>query len=147
MQGRLTKKTCEYLKSFKDNIREKSCQLGLNKNEQMTQLLQFVYDYEQLVFTKEDFQKRKRVKMWFLSLIDVAQRNQAMNNVLGDERKNKSFVEHIKKKDLMELLAVKESVSHVLKKSKYGRRISKVLFIIWIKMEMFINRRMLLRIK
>ena len=62
MQGRLTKKTCDYLKEFKDNIREKSCQLGLNKNEQMTQLLQFVYDYEPLIFTKEDFQKRKRVK-------------------------------------------------------------------------------------
>lgn len=62
MQGRLTKKTCEYIKQFKDDIREKSCQLGLNKNEQVNQLLQFVYDYESLVFAKEDFQKRKRVK-------------------------------------------------------------------------------------
>jgi hypothetical protein len=37
-------------------------QIGLTKNEQVNQLLQYIYDYERLSFAKEDFQKRKRVK-------------------------------------------------------------------------------------
>jgi len=62
MEKRLSKKAETYSTSFKDNIREKVTQLGLNKNEQVSQLLQFIYDYERLSFAKEDFQKRKRIK-------------------------------------------------------------------------------------
>jgi hypothetical protein len=62
MEKRLLKKAEGYTTSFKDNIREKVTQLGLNKNEQVSQLLQYIYDYERLIFIKEDFQKRKRVK-------------------------------------------------------------------------------------
>jgi hypothetical protein len=36
--------------------------MGMTKNEQVNQLLQFIYDYDRLSFNKEDFQKRKRVK-------------------------------------------------------------------------------------
>lgn len=62
MEKRLNKKTEMYFSQFKENIRDKSSQLGLTKNEEMGQLLQFIYDYERLNFEKEDFQKRKRVK-------------------------------------------------------------------------------------
>jgi hypothetical protein len=62
MEKRLSKKAEMYSTSFKDSIRDKVTQLGLTKNEQVNQLLQFIYDYERLTFTKEDFQKRKRVK-------------------------------------------------------------------------------------
>lgn len=62
MEKRLSKKAETYSTSFKDNIREKVTQLGLSKNEQVNQLLQYIYDYERLSFAKEDFQKRKRVK-------------------------------------------------------------------------------------
>jgi hypothetical protein len=62
MEKRLSKKAEMYSTSFKDSIRENVTQLGLTKNEQVNQLLQFIYDYERLTFTKEDFQKRKRVK-------------------------------------------------------------------------------------
>jgi hypothetical protein len=62
MEKRLSKKAETYSTNFKDNIREKVTQLGLSKNEQINQLLQYIYDYERLTFTKEDFQKRKRVK-------------------------------------------------------------------------------------
>jgi hypothetical protein len=62
MEKRLSKKAEIYISNFKDNIKEKSCQLGLIKNEQVNQLLQYIYDYERLSFVKEDFQKRKRVK-------------------------------------------------------------------------------------
>ena len=36
--------------------------MGINKNEQVNQLIQYIYDYDRLTFNKEDFQKRKRVK-------------------------------------------------------------------------------------
>lgn len=62
MEKRLSKKAETYSTNFKDNIREKVTQLGLSKNEHINQLLQYIYDYERLTFTKEDFQKRKRVK-------------------------------------------------------------------------------------
>ena len=62
MEKRLNKKVETYITTFKDNIKEKSIQLGLNKNEQINQLIQYIYDYERLNFGKEDFMKRKRVK-------------------------------------------------------------------------------------
>jgi hypothetical protein len=62
MEKRLNKKAEVYVTSFKDDIREKSSQLGLMANAQVNQLLQYIYDYDRLCFTKEDFQKRKRVK-------------------------------------------------------------------------------------
>ena len=62
MEKRLNKMLESYITGFKDHIREKSCQMGMGKNEQMNQLLQYVYDYERLSFSKDDFQKRKRVK-------------------------------------------------------------------------------------
>jgi hypothetical protein len=62
MERRLNKKVELYISTFKDNIREKASQLGLNNDETYTQLLQFIYDYDRLAFNKEDFQKRKRVK-------------------------------------------------------------------------------------
>lgn len=62
MERRLNKKVELYITTFKDSIREKTTQMGLNKNEQVNQLLQYIYDYERMSFTKEDFQKRKRVK-------------------------------------------------------------------------------------
>jgi len=61
MEKRLSKKLETYITNFKDNIREKTIQLGIN-NEENNKLLQYIYDYERLTFNKEDFQKRKRVK-------------------------------------------------------------------------------------
>lgn len=62
MERRLNKKVEGYITTFKDSIREKASQMGLTKNEQINQLLQYIYDYDRLSFVKEDFQKRKRVK-------------------------------------------------------------------------------------
>ena len=62
MEKRLTKKANEYIKNFKDNIKDKAEKMGLTKNEQITQLIQYIYDQDPLSFNKEDFQKRKRVK-------------------------------------------------------------------------------------
>jgi hypothetical protein len=62
MERRLNKKVEGYLTQFKDHIKEKSIQLELNKNDQVNQLIQYIYDYDRLCFGKEDFAKRKRVK-------------------------------------------------------------------------------------
>jgi hypothetical protein len=62
MEKRLNKKVDTYISGFKDNIREKATQMDLITIEKVNQLIQYIYDYERLCFTKEDFQKRKRVK-------------------------------------------------------------------------------------
>jgi hypothetical protein len=62
MERRLNKKSETYITSFKDNIKEKAGQLGLLKDHQIDNLMQYIYDYDRLTFDKEDFQKRKRVK-------------------------------------------------------------------------------------
>jgi hypothetical protein len=62
MEKRLNKKLELWISGFKDNIREKANQIGISKNDQTNQLIQYIYDYDRLTFGKEDFQKRKRVK-------------------------------------------------------------------------------------
>ena len=62
MEKRLNKKLESWITGFKDNIREKSNQIGISKNDQTNQLIQYIYDYDRLTFGKEDFQKRKRIK-------------------------------------------------------------------------------------
>jgi hypothetical protein len=61
MEKRINKKHDQYICEFKDSIRQKADVLGI-KNEQMNNLLQYIYDYEKLSFGKDDFTKRKRVK-------------------------------------------------------------------------------------
>ena len=62
MEKRLNKKLEAWITSFKNDIREKATQIGISKNDQTNQLIQYIYDYDRLTFGKEDFQKRKRVK-------------------------------------------------------------------------------------
>ena len=62
MERRINKKIESYLSEFKDNVKEKAGQLGVSREPNMAQLVQFIYDYERLVLAKEDFMKRKRVK-------------------------------------------------------------------------------------
>jgi hypothetical protein len=78
MERRLNKKLENYITSFKDSIFEKANNMGITKNEQTNQLLQYIYDYERLSFTKEDFQKRKRVKN-FVPIFDRCCAKRASN--------------------------------------------------------------------
>jgi hypothetical protein len=78
MEKRLNKKVESYITSFKDSIREKATQMGMTKNEQVNQLLQYIYDYDRLSFNKEDFQKRKRVKN-FVPIFDRCCAKRASN--------------------------------------------------------------------
>jgi hypothetical protein len=62
MERRLNKKVESYITQFKDNIKEKAIQMGILNNEEVNQLIHYIYDYDRLIFNKEDFMKRKRVK-------------------------------------------------------------------------------------
>lgn len=62
MKRRLNKKVESYITCFKNCIREKATQLGLNSDIKSTQLLQYVYDYDRLSFNKEDFSEEKTCK-------------------------------------------------------------------------------------
>lgn len=62
MDKRLNKKAETYITTFKDDIIAKATQLNLINTNECNQLIQYIYDYNRLTFSKEDFQKRKRVK-------------------------------------------------------------------------------------
>ena len=64
MEKRINQKTRTYLQQFKNDIQEVVTQLNNDgiTNDNVSSLLQFIYDYQPLEFTKTDFQKRKRVK-------------------------------------------------------------------------------------
>jgi hypothetical protein len=89
MEKRLNKKLENYITTFKDSIREKATQLGVAKNEQVSQLLQYIYDHDRLSFGKEDFQKRKRVKN-FVPIFDRCCAKRASNEQCTRRRKDDS---------------------------------------------------------
>jgi energy-converting hydrogenase Eha subunit F len=89
MERRLNKKVEAYITSFKDNIREKASQMGMTKHEQTNQLLQYIYDYDRLIFNKEDFQKRKRVKN-FVPIFDRCCAKRASNEQCTRRKKEGS---------------------------------------------------------
>jgi len=62
MEKRINKKIETYISELKDCVRDKATSLGLTNDDNLTQLVQYIYDYERLSLTKEDFMKRKRVK-------------------------------------------------------------------------------------
>ena len=89
MEKRLNKKTEQFISAFKDNIREKATQMGMTKSEQVNQLLQYIYDYDRLSFSKEDFQKRKRVKN-FVPIFDRCCAKRASNEQCTRRKKEES---------------------------------------------------------
>jgi len=62
MERRLNTKVEQYLKTFKDGIRDKIITLNIDQNENINKLIEYIYDYTRLTVDKEDFIKRKRVK-------------------------------------------------------------------------------------
>ena len=62
MEKRINQKTRTYLQDFKNKIKVYIDSNDLSNTHNQNQLLQFVFDFQPLEFTKVDFQKRKRVK-------------------------------------------------------------------------------------
>lgn len=61
MEKRLNTKVNQYVVGFKNELKDKIMELGLADNEQ-SNLVKFIYDYNGIVFAADDFIKRKRVK-------------------------------------------------------------------------------------
>jgi len=62
MEKRLNQKVEQYISKFKDDIRNKVVELGLNEHSRTHEVVEFIYEYERLTIQKEDLSKRKRVK-------------------------------------------------------------------------------------
>lgn len=62
MEKQLNKKLENYISTFKEKILERATQLGITTNSEGAQLIQYIYDYDRIIFNKEDLQKRKRTK-------------------------------------------------------------------------------------
>ena len=62
MEKRINKKIDNWISGFKDDIKKKATTLNLQQDTNLTSLVQYIYDYERMCLSKEDFMKRKRVK-------------------------------------------------------------------------------------
>ena len=58
VERRINKTIETYLTEFKENIQQKSIELGIQNDG----LIQYIFDYDRLTLNKEEFIKRKRVK-------------------------------------------------------------------------------------
>ena len=62
MEKRIQKKVDEYMKEFKNNIREQFEKFDTFDTPEKSNLLQYIYDYPSLEITQDDLKKRKRIK-------------------------------------------------------------------------------------
>ena len=62
MEKKLNSKSESFITSFKDSIRTKAIDLKFDEKEKINELLEYVYEYERLVFSKDDLSKRKRIQ-------------------------------------------------------------------------------------
>ena len=87
MEKRLNKKVESYITLFKDSIKEKATQMDIINNNQINELLHYIYDYDRLSFNKEDFMKRKRVKN-FVPIFDRCCAKRATNEQCTRRKKD-----------------------------------------------------------
>lgn len=62
MEKRINKKIETYLSGFKDGIRTKIIELHFEDKTKINELLEYVYEYDRLALSRDDFVKRKRLK-------------------------------------------------------------------------------------
>ena len=62
MDRKLNKRIADYVSDFKKNIRNQALMIDFAEKEKIEQLIQYVYEYDRLVLSKEDVSKRKRIK-------------------------------------------------------------------------------------
>ena len=58
----MNKRIADYVVEFKKTIKEKALELNFSENGKIQDLVEFIYNYDRLVLSKEDVSKRKRVK-------------------------------------------------------------------------------------
>jgi len=89
MEKRVNKSIETYVINFKDSIKKKIDELKIDDKQKVNELLEFVYDFERLSMSKDDFIKRKRIQ----NSIPVANRcnaRRANNEQCTRRRKNGS---------------------------------------------------------
>lgn len=62
MERRINKIIENYISEFKNKIKERAIDIGSPNDNNLTQIVQYICDYDRLVLTKDDFMKRKRVR-------------------------------------------------------------------------------------
>jgi len=62
MEKRVNRKIELYITTFKDSIRSKLLEINITDKSVLNDLLEYIYDYQRLVLTKDDLIKRKRIK-------------------------------------------------------------------------------------
>jgi hypothetical protein len=62
MEKRVNTTIQKYVSSFKDDIRKKMMDLGIQHTSTTNELIEYIYEYDRLVLQKDDFIKRKRVQ-------------------------------------------------------------------------------------
>ena len=62
MEKRINKSIETYVIEFKDNIKKKIDELQIEDKNKVNELLEYVYDYQRLSMSKDDFIKRKRIQ-------------------------------------------------------------------------------------
>jgi len=62
MQSRINKRISSYLQEFKQNICQEIKKNNIFEQSQLSNIIQFVYDYDGLEITKEDILKKQRKK-------------------------------------------------------------------------------------
>ena len=65
MEKRINKKVSEYISTYKNHIKDSLLELNHDKlieQDRVANVIQVLYDYPSLCLTKDDFQKRKRIK-------------------------------------------------------------------------------------
>lgn len=62
MEKRLNGTIDSYMTEFKDNIKTKLTSIKFDDQSKAAELLEYIYDYDRLCLSREDFVKRKRIK-------------------------------------------------------------------------------------
>lgn len=62
MEKRINSLLEKYLIKFKDDMKQKVTDLDFEEKGKMNEFIEFVYEYERLLFSKDNFVKRKRVQ-------------------------------------------------------------------------------------
>jgi hypothetical protein len=131
MEKRLNKKFEDYITSLKNDIRDKINILDFHEKEKINDLMGFIYDYERLVFKKDDLSKRKRVKN-SIPLTNRCNAKRANNEQCTRRKKEGSEYcgTHIKGTPHGLIMEMNESTSNICKMDIIAQEIGGIVYYI-----------------
>jgi hypothetical protein len=62
MEKRINKQVEEFMLGFKNDIKNKVCELQFKDHEKANTLCEYIYEYDRIVIPKDDFTKRRRTQ-------------------------------------------------------------------------------------